>query len=130
MENTSNFRPALIQVCFTVDSNRDTVRRQLEQLKTESPKAEFISCFLPRHIVEEKNFDTWICDALDGVLGDKHTYAAKDCKNMEEYNHKLEEIRNHVSSSIDKLYVLNSETAIGVATEIQLFTRNRVILMK
>lgn len=119
----------LIQISFGATADLGIVKNQLKELKEKFPEANYISCFLPRHIVKEKGFDTSIVDTIDGELGDKHTYAGEKFKDFADFMSNIEDTRITVSSTVDRLAVLDASEAKGVVREIELFTNSRLIMM-
>lgn len=118
-----------VQICFANNANLEKVKEQLEILKKED-KYKFYCCFLPRHIVEEKGFSTDIDDALESILGDDLVWSLKNCKNFEEAMSCMKDARANTVNAVEKVFVLDSGVASGVAEEISLFTNNKVILME
>jgi len=116
------------QICFAGTANLEKVKEQLVQLKNEN-KYEFHCCFLPRHIVVEKGFTTDIIDMLENTLGDDLIWELKEYKSFDDIMKDLYTVREHVANTVNRMFVLDSGTARGVAKEIELFTSAKVIMM-
>lgn len=116
------------QISFAATADLEVVKRQLEKIKTED-QYEFYCGFLPRHIVEDKGFDTSIIDVLEGELGTDLVWVLKDCKTFEEAMTILPGKRREISETVEKIFVLDSKIASGVAEEVKEFTKGKVILL-
>jgi len=116
------------QICFAGTADLENVREQLKELKNKNEYV-FYCCFLPRHIVIEKNFTTDIIDVLEEELGDSLIWQLKDCVSFNEAMLKLPDIRKETANLVNRMFVLDSGTAKGVSEEIKLFTDCKVILM-
>lgn len=120
-----------VQISFAGNANLDNVRKQLEEL-AKNENFVFYTCFLSRRIVEEKALDTKIVDMLSDVLGMRHISVPEDIfgvLDFEEFMKELPSMRTQTADLVDRLYVLDSGTASGVAEEVQLFTNRKVILL-
>lgn len=125
-----------VQISFAKDADLANVESQLIELASHK-NYEFYCCFLPRDIVEEQGFGTQIVDLLDKTLGDRLTYqvstykypTAKGDSKFQAAMLWMSEIRDITANKVDKLYVLDSKSALGVAEEIKLFTKGRVNLI-
>ena len=117
------------QICFAgATSDLDKVREQLLQLKAEG-KYEFYCCFLPRHIVNEKGFSTDIVDVLEESLGEELHWQLGEYENFSKAIAALPEVRKETAYMVNRMFVLDSKQAQGVANEIKLFTECKVIMM-
>ena len=117
-----------VQICFAGNADLTKVKEQLETIKKDQ-SIEFYCCFLPKHIVIEKGFSTDIVDLLESELGDRLVWQLQDCKTFSEAMNILPEKRIETANLVNRMYVLDSGTAKGVAEEIKLFTQCKVILM-
>lgn len=118
----------LVQISFAGNADLENVRNQLIKLREED-KYQFVSCFLTRKMVEEKEFSTEIVDMLDEVLGTCHDYAALEYDNFDTFMSNIQDVRQEVANAVNRMFVLDSGTAAGVADEIKLFTDAKVILL-
>jgi hypothetical protein len=116
------------QICFAGNANIENVKKQLEQLKAET-KYQFYCCFLPKHLVEQKGFSPEIVDTLEEVLGEELVWQLKEYETFEAAMANIEQIRQDTAELVNRMFVLDSGTAAGVAKEVQLFTNAKVILM-
>lgn len=118
-----------VQICFACDANLERVKEQLEELVTNHPEFRFHHCFLARHHVEEKGFDMAIVDMLDEVLGENQYRHLEDYETFSDAMSHLEEKRELVADLVNRMFVLDAGAAKGIAREIELFTRMKVVLL-
>ena len=118
-----------VQICFTLDSDREKVKSQLIDLaKHEDYK--FHCCFLPKKIVKENNMDSWIADMFDEVLGDRIVYTLDSMStNLKEALDQMYTARILTANTVNKLFILDSKDAKGIQDEVTLFTSQKVIYM-
>lgn len=116
------------QICFAGTADLKKVEDQLIQLKKED-SFEFYCCFLPRHIVEAKEFNPAIVDLLENTLGDTLTWVFKDYDTFDNVMKDMSIKRKETANLVNRMFVLDSKEAKGVAEEIKLFTECKVILM-
>lgn len=120
-----------VQISFAGKANLDNVRKQLEEL-AKNENFEFYTCFLSKRIVEQKNLDPAIVNMLRDVLGTRHISVPEDIfgvLDFEEFMRELPNMRTQTADIVNRLYVLDSGTVVGVAEEVQLFTNRKVILL-
>lgn len=117
-----------VQISFAKEANLERVKEQLIDLAKDK-SLEFYSCFLPRTVVEEKGFSTDILDTIDEALDGRMNYMLEG-DTFDDVMADLPDRRKVVGALVDKLYVLDSTTASGVADEIAAYTEGRVILLK
>lgn len=117
-----------VQVCFSQDANLDTVKRELLKLKAEG-KYIFHHCFLPRHIVEEKQLPTTIIDMLDEILGDDQVCHLKDYATFHIANAFMDIAREEAAKQAECLIVIDTKFSLGIKKEIELFTDRKVLLL-
>ena len=118
----------LVQISFAANANLENVRNQLIELKNED-KYTFASCFLNREMVIEKEFDTKIVDLLEGILGVEYSTKADEYATFSDFMDNIMIARKELADEVNRLFVLDSGTASGVAKEIELFTNAKVILL-
>lgn len=116
-----------VQISFAGNADLSKVKSQLEDLKEEN--FEFYCCFLPRHIVEQKGFDTAIVDMLENILGDKLHWQLAKYKTFDEAMTYIGKERAIIADTVNRMYILDSKIAKGVTKEIELFTSRKVILL-
>ena len=116
------------QICFAKEADLKKVKEQLQQLKAEGTY-EFHCCFLPRHIVEEKGWDTEIVDLLEEELGNELVWELEKYENFDAAMGNISGERERVANLVNRMFVLDSKEAQGVAEEIKLFTQCKVILL-
>lgn len=117
-----------VQICFSATSNLENVKNQLQDLAA-NPEFEFYHCFMPRHIVEEKGYDTAIVDMLDEVLKNRMCSPVPMTATFETYIKNINVYREDIANVVNRMYVLDSGTADGIRNEIELFTSRKVIML-
>ena len=117
-----------VQICFAGTAYLENVKKQLEEL-SKNDELEFYCCFLTRKQVEAKGFKLDIVDLLESTLGNRLTFMTNRYDTFDEVMANMTSLRTDTANLVNRLYVLDSGTAKGVAEEISLFTRLKVILM-
>lgn len=115
-----------VQISFDGrNADLSLVREQLESLVKED-RYEFYHCFLPRHIVEEKDLPKDVVDMLDEVLGDNQKNFGIDRPTFIDHLRDIDSIRLSTTEITDQLFVLGSDLTEGIKKEIELTTKGKV----
>jgi len=117
-----------VQISFAANTDLVAVKERLIEL-VEKTDYEFVSCFLPRHIVKEKGFTTDIVDMLDEVLGDRHKYAGIAMENFDDFMANIYQLRFTVGKSVDVVYLIGSGIVGGIKDEINIASNGKIILL-
>lgn len=131
----NNTDKPIIQVCFSLknDLTMDVIRQKLKNLKekldAEFPKGYKVkSCHLNRAICIEQNFSTDIPDMFDDIFGTDYECMVT-AVNMQEAKLHMQMYRETLSKQADKLVILSETELTNVALEIELFTKNQIIIV-
>lgn len=115
-------------ISFSKDSDLKVVEIQLKWLAS-LEGYEFVCCFLPRHIIEDEGMDLSIVNLLQDTLGDRLTWLLEGKETFKEASSVMDEQRQFGLDLSDKMYVLDSKSAVGVKKEVEIFTNGKVILL-
>lgn len=127
----------ITQVCFSLKTGltMEDLKTKLITLRTKLTEEfgndgyEVRSCHLSRELCIEKGFGTEVPDLFDEIFGDKYTCELAGEKSFDEAMKNLNDHREQLSISADKLVILSSEALTNVALELQLFTQNQVMVL-
>ena len=124
-----------IQICVSAKTKEET-EEAVAKLKKLKRKLDFIyrdytihSCLLPKHILEEKGFDSRLVDSLINIFGDRYSSELDNEKDFESAMRNLEEHRIKLSKKVDILVILSTAPLSKVAYELELFTENKVMVI-
>lgn len=118
-----------VLISFSKDANLEVVEKQLNMIDNTSEEYEYFCLFLPRHIVESKGLDTNIIDLLERTLGDRLEWVLSGYETFEEAISALTKERQNIIPLMDLMFVLDSNIAFGVTSEINIFTNKKLIIM-
>jgi len=116
----------VIQLCFQIkdaEHNAMVIKKLKEIKKDETYK--FISCHMPRHIVETKGWSTEMIDALEEIFGAQYECLIKD-STFEEAINNINTYRTEAAKKADKILIIGEQSIANIALEIELFTQSRV----
>lgn len=120
-----------VQVIFRIDDvDNSVIFQKLKRMKDELVKdygEDFTvhSCHLPRKIVEEKGWNTEVCDMFEHIFGD-HYQSEVTAETYESAMNEMNDYRKKVARMVDKIYVFSNESLGGVAIEIEEFSRGKI----
>lgn len=117
-----------VQISFGLKANMSKVRFQLQDLARDE-SLEFYSCFPTKAQVYSKGLDTGIVDMLDEVLGNRHTSMLAEYGSFDDAMLHIRDARIKTANIVNKMFVLDASEAFGVATEIEIFTQQKLILL-
>lgn len=117
-----------VQISFALNADLVKVRKQLEELAKDT-SFEFYSCFPTREQVISKGLDTAIVDILHEVLGNRHTSMLAEYNSFDNAILHIRDARIKTARIVNKMFVLDANIALGVASEMELFTQQKLILL-
>lgn len=122
-----------IQICVSAKTEEETEEAvtKIQKLKQEldfmyNGNYTVHSCLLPKHILEEKGFDSRLVDSLIKTFGDKYSTELENEKDFNSAIKNLDDYRKSLSKKVDRLVIVSCTPLSKVALELQLFTENKV----
>lgn len=126
----------IIQLCFSLKTGltMETLKTKMETVKTKLDEMygvhcyEVRSCHLSKQLCLEKGFSTEVPDLFSEIFGDDYICELANETKFEEAMKKINDYRSELSKKATNLIILAGENVTNVALELELFTKNRVMI--
>ena len=126
----------IVQVCFSLKNglSMTELREKMLELKEKLNETygadgfELRSCHLTRRLCIEKSLSTDVPDMFAEIFGENYVCELTE-DTFAEAMANIDRHRIELSKKADKLVILAGETVTNVALELELFTKNRVMVL-
>lgn len=126
----------IIQLCFSLKTGltMETLKTKMETVKTKLDEMygehcyEVRSCHLSKSLCLEKGFSTEVPDLFSEIFGNDYICELANESKFEEAMKKINDYRSELSKKATNLIILAGENVTNVALELELFTKNRVMI--
>ena len=126
----------IIQLCFSLKTGltMETLKTKMETVKTKLDEMygehcyEVRSCHLSKQLCLEKGFSTDVPDLFSEIFEDDYICELANETKFEEAMKKINDYRSELSKKATNLIILAGENVTNVALELELFTKNRVMI--
>lgn len=129
-------KKSIIQLCFSLKTGltMETLKTKMKMVKTKLDEMygehcyEVHSCHLSKQLCLEKGFSTEVPDLFFEIFENDYICELANESKFEEAMKKINDYRLELSKKATNLIILANENVTNVAFELELFTKNRVMI--
>lgn len=129
-------KKSIIQLCFSLKTEltMETLKTKMKMVKTKLDEMygehcyEVHSCHLSKQLCLEKGFSTEVPDLFSEIFENDYICELANESKFEEAMKKINDYRLELSKKATNLIILADENVTNVAFELELFTKNKVMI--